>query len=150
MNPTQINESISAGIYAKNITFAKPFSKGAYLEFRAQWKETYARLSKAIRANKELVREWQRSLTSKPKLTEEQETALKEQAKFELPSSLGFVSITPPYSPGWWPTTWRLRSYAHFLLVLRKQMKVEAEAQYQASQVVSGQPDENAFRQSNS
>ena len=148
MNLTQINDSISAGIYAKNFSYASPFSKGAYLEFRLQWKEVYVRISKAIRANKALEKEFQRSLVGVSKLTAEQTASLKEQAKFELPKSIGFVQVTAPSSPGWLPTSWRLKAIAHFLLVLNKQMKNEAEKQYQDSHAVSGQPDANALRQS--
>jgi len=104
MNSTQIIDSINAGIYSKNTSYATPFSKGAYLEFVTQWKQTYAKLSKARRAQK---------LLRKKKNAENE--ALKKEAVFVLPSTLGFVQLTP----------FKWTDPVAFLLVLRKQMKLE-------------------------
>ena len=106
MNSTQIIDSINAGIYAKNSSYVTPFSKGAYLEFVAQWKETYAKLSRYRRVKK---------LLRKKSLPDELRQKLEKEATFVLPSSLGFVKLevkqwTDPVA---------------FLLVLRKQMKQE-------------------------
>jgi hypothetical protein len=130
MNLNQINDKINSGTYAKNISYPTPFSKGAYLEFVSEWKKTYALLSIAIRANKQLEKEARRPV---PKLTDEQEKKLIEQAKFVLPASLGFVQIKDVSTPGWYPTSWRLRQTAHMLLTLRKQMKIEADKSYKAA-----------------
>ncbi len=123
MNSTQIQDSINSGIYAKNISFPTPFSKGAYLAFVDQWKTTYARLSLAIRANKELERDFHRPIS---KLTAEREATLKQQAKFEFPTTIGFVQVKDIATPGWMLMSLRLKATARLLLVLRKQMKIEA------------------------
>jgi len=104
MNSTQITDSINAGIYSKNTSYPTPFSKGAYLEFVSQWKEIYAKLSKARRA--------QKLLRKKKNLDNE---ALKKEAVFVLPSALGFVTLNP----------FKWTDPVAFLLVLRKQMKLE-------------------------
>lgn len=145
MNPTQIIDSINAGTYAKNSSYPMPFSKGAYLEFVSEWKKSYAALTAAIRARKALHRERQRSLAGKSRLTTEQLAELEKQAKFELPKNLGFVTIVPT---SWWKSD-HLWTYVEFLLVLRKQMKIEANKSYHATHSTSGQPDENALSQSN-
>lgn len=144
MNPNQIIESINAGMFAKNTSYPTPFSKGAYLEFVSEWKKAYAALTQAVRARKALYREEQRAAVGKSKLTAEQLAELKKASLFELPKTLGFVTIIPT---SWWKSN-HLWAYVQFLLVLRKQMKIEADKSYHAVQTTSGQPDENAFNQS--
>lgn len=138
MNPTQIIESINAGIYSKNISYSAPFSKGAYLAFVEEWKTAYKKLSASIRAQRLLFRNAQRITAGAPsRYTPEQEQELIVATKFQMPANLGFVQITPPH----WDVV-------HFMLTIRKLMKIEADKSYQASKVTSGQPDENALSQS--
>lgn len=138
MNSNQIIESINAGIYSKNVSYTAPFSKGAYLAFVAEWKEAYKKLSASIRAQRLLFRNAQRVAAGKEsRFTPEQEKELIAASKFQMPSSIGFVQITPPRYGA-----------VHFMLVLRKLMKIEADKSYQASKETSGQPEEKALSQS--
>jgi hypothetical protein len=149
MNPNQINDIINSAMFSKNVSYTTPFSKGAYLAFVIQWKQEYALLSRAIRANKELEKEFKRDLVGAGKLTLEQANMLNAQTTYVLQTQIAFVQIASyPSAPGWMPMSQRLKLVAHFLLAIRKKMKIEAAASYQASHATSGQPETKALSQS--